>query len=178
MRQPLCVLVLVLAASTCWGQGTDPLKSPGCVDALDALREQEATLPASSAAPAARTGPAALASLEPYRKRVARECLGKEDAALERTARPPVAVAPVTLPPSAAPSRPPALVPPPPPVALPRSGRSPNATLRLLDERRHPPEPHRAVARRAARGLYRSKRRAQLPIGAPKAVVQGTAPVP
>jgi len=60
--------------------------------------------------------PADPATLAPYRKGVARECLGKEDPAPERTPRPPVAVAPVASPRPAIPPAPAAL---PPPVQIP-----------------------------------------------------------
>ena len=120
MRRPLNVMILALAAGTCLAQGTDPLKSPACVQALDALQAEEATMLSSGSPQGARAGAAELATLGPYRKRVARECLGKEDPLLERPPRPPVAVAPVTLPPSAMPAGPGALPPPSPPVQLPR----------------------------------------------------------
>ena len=119
MRQPLNVMTLALAAGTCLAQGTDPLKSPACVQALDALQAQETAMLPSGRPQGARAGAAELATLKPYRKRVARECLGKEDPVLERAPRPPVSVAPVTLPLSAVPARPGALPPPSPPVRLP-----------------------------------------------------------
>jgi len=56
------------------------------------------------------------ATLETDRKRAARECLGKEELAPERTPRQPVVVSPVTLPPSAVPPPPAA---PPPAVRVP-----------------------------------------------------------
>jgi hypothetical protein len=120
MRRPLNAMILVLAAGKCLAQGTDPLTSPACVAALDALQAQEAAI-LSSGRPqgAAHAGAAELAALTPYRKRVARECLGKEDPVLERRAQPPVVVAPVALPPSAVPAKQGALAPPSPPVQLP-----------------------------------------------------------
>ena len=120
MRLPLNAMVLALAAGKCLAQSTDPLTSPACVRALDALQAQEAAM-LSSGRPhgAARAGAAELAALKPYRKRAAHECLGKEDPVLERSPRPPVVVAPVTLPPSAVPAKQGALPPPSPPVQLP-----------------------------------------------------------
>jgi hypothetical protein len=113
----LNVMLLALAAGASSAQGADPLKSPECVLALDALQAQETAMRSARTPEAVRpAGAAEIAALQPYRKRVALECLGKEDPAPARTARPPVAVAPVTLPPSAVPVRPAAL---PPPVALP-----------------------------------------------------------
>ena len=113
-------MILALAATECLAQGTDPLTSPACVRALDVLRAQEAAMLSSGRPPgAARAGAAELATLKPYRKRVAHECLGKEDAVLERPPRPPVVVAPVAVPPSAVPAKQGALSPPSPPVQLP-----------------------------------------------------------
>ncbi|MCE9658762.1 MAG: hypothetical protein K8R60_09405 [Burkholderiales bacterium] len=113
-------MILALAAGTCLAQGADPLTSPGCVQALDALEVREAAILSSGRAQgAARAGAAELAALQPYRKRVARECLGKEDLVLERPPLPPVVVAPVTLPPRAAPAVQGALPPRSPPVPLP-----------------------------------------------------------
>lgn len=111
-------MILALAAGTCLAQGTDPLKSPACVQALDALQVQEAAMLSSGRPQEARAGAADLSPLKPYRKRVARECLGKEDPVLERAPRPPVAVAPLMLPPSAVSAKPGVLQSPPPPVQL------------------------------------------------------------
>ena len=108
--------MLALAAGTTLAQGGDPLKSPACVDALDALQAREATLLSAARSPAGRAGSAEASDLAPYRKRVARECLGKEDPALERTPRVPIAVSPVVMPPPAIPRAREAL---PPPVELP-----------------------------------------------------------
>lgn len=116
MRWRLNVMGLALAAGTSLAQGTDPLKSVECVRALDDLQAQEAAMLSARAAQGARPGAAELATLGTHRKRVARECLGKEEPALERMARPPVAVSQITLPPSAVPARPAALL---PPVAIP-----------------------------------------------------------
>ena len=117
MRRLPNAVILALAAGGALAQGGDPLKSPECVQALDALQAQEAALPSASRPQAARPGSAeGVAALAPYRKRVARECLGKEDPVLQRTPRPPVAVAPITLPPPAIPA---ARAAPLPPVALP-----------------------------------------------------------
>jgi hypothetical protein len=116
MRSRRTFMLLALLVGSSPAQGTDPVRSPACVQALDTLQAQEAALVAAAAAKAERPGAAELAGLAPYRKRVARECLGKEDAVPERTARPPVAVAPVTGPPSAVPA---ARAAPPPPVQLP-----------------------------------------------------------
>ena len=46
----------------------------------------------------------------------------------------------------------------------PAENRHPVRPFRLLDERRHPPQSHGTPARRAARGLHRAKRCAELPI--------------
>jgi len=117
MRRLPNAFILALVAGSALAQGADPLKSVECVHALDALQAQEAALPTASQTLAARPASGeGVAALAPYRKRVARECLGKEDPALERTPRPPVAVPPVTLPPPAVPL---ARTAPPPPVALP-----------------------------------------------------------
>jgi len=116
MRRQLTFSILALVAGSALAQGIDPLKAPACVQALDALQAQETTLRSAQRPQGARAGAAELARLEPYRKRVAGECLGKEDPALARAPRAPVAVSPVTLPPSAIPAAPAAL---PPPVALP-----------------------------------------------------------
>ena len=116
MRRRLNFLILALAAGTSLAQGPDPLKSAECVRALDALQAREAAMIAAARDQGARAGGTELSALGPYRQRVARECLGKEDPAPERTARPPVAVSPVTLPPPAIPPAPSAL---PPPVQIP-----------------------------------------------------------
>ena len=113
--RPTCI-ILALAAGASLAQGTDPLKAPDCLQALDALQAQEAAMLSAVKPQGQRGGGAEMAALAPYRKRVARECLGKEDPALARSPRPPVAVSPVTLPPSAIPSAPAAL---PPPVQIP-----------------------------------------------------------
>jgi hypothetical protein len=44
MRLRTTFVILALAADTSLGQATDPLKSPGCVEALDALQAREAAL--------------------------------------------------------------------------------------------------------------------------------------
>ena len=116
MRLRRTFAILALAAGTSLAQGTDPLKSADCIQALDALQAQEAAMLAAGRPQAARVRPVELATLAPYRMRVARECLGKEDPAPERTPRPPIAVSPVTLPPSAI---------PPPRAALPQTVQTP-----------------------------------------------------
>jgi len=116
VRPRSTTMILALACGTSLAQGTDPLKSDECIQALEALRSREAALLSSATSPAGPARAAALAELAPYRKRVARECLGNEDPALERTPRPPVAVSPVTLPPPAVPAARATL---PPPVRLP-----------------------------------------------------------
>ena len=112
------IMILALAAGTSATHGADPLKSAECSRALDALQAQEAALLSRPRPEATGTGAAERAALETYRKRAARECLGKDDPAPERTPRAPVIVAPVILPPSAVPPppaapRPPVQVPPP-----------------------------------------------------------------
>jgi hypothetical protein len=115
MRRRLIPLFLTVASGATLAQGGDPLKSAECLQALDALQAREAALPSASPPAQARAGAAELAALAPYRKRVARECLGKEDPALERAPRVPISVSPVGSPPSAIPHAP-AAVPPPVPI--------------------------------------------------------------
>jgi hypothetical protein len=120
MRRPLNAMILAFAVGKCPAQGSNPLTSPACVRALDALQAQEAAMLFSGRPQGASSaGPAELAALKPYRKHAAHECLDKEDPVLERQPRPPVVVAPVTLPPSAVPAKQGALPPPSPPVQLP-----------------------------------------------------------
>ena len=116
MRWRPHIMMLALAAVTSATQGADPLKSAECSRALDALQAKEAALLSQRRPEAAGPTAAERAALETYRKRAARECLGKDDPVPERTPRPPVVVSPVILPPSAVPPPPPA---PPPPVQVP-----------------------------------------------------------
>jgi hypothetical protein len=112
MRWRPDVMILALVAGTSPAYGADPLKSAECGRALDALQTHEAALLSLRRTEGASAAAAEKATLETYRKRAARECLGKEEPAPVRTARPPVVVSPITLPPSAVP--PPAATPPPP----------------------------------------------------------------
>jgi hypothetical protein len=116
MRSRPTFVILVLAAGTSLAQGTDPLKSSECIEALEALQAREAALLSAGKTQAAPPRAPERAALEPYRKRVARECLGREDLVVERTPRPPIAVAPAAQPPAAAP---PARSTLPPAVPLP-----------------------------------------------------------
>ena len=54
MRRPLNAMILALAATECLAQGTDPLTSPACVRALDALQAQEAAMLSSGRPPGLR----------------------------------------------------------------------------------------------------------------------------
>lgn len=115
MRWPPNVLILALAAGTSLAQGADPLKSAECTEALAALQARETAVLAARSPRDGGATAAERSGLETARTRARRECLGREEAAVVRTPRPPMAVAPVTLPPSAVPAPPAA---PPPPVAI------------------------------------------------------------
>lgn len=107
MRRLLLVLTLLTAGTG--AQPADPLKSPECGQALDALRQARA---------AAEQDPAQGTRVEPLRHRAARVCLGQTEQTLPsgRIAQPPVVVpAPVILSPSRPPPAP-ALPKIPPPV--------------------------------------------------------------
>lgn len=106
------LLAFCLAGSAAAAQGTDPLKSPECGEARDAL-EQART--------AAEKDPGQSAQVEPLRKRAARICLGVTDDTQPsgRVAQPPQRVpGPVIRPPQ----RPPVFAAPalPPPPAIER----------------------------------------------------------
>lgn len=116
MRRFLRVLSLVFVAGAASAQAADPLKSVECTQALDALQAREAAMRPAREPRGAPSEAAARAGLQPYRQRVARECLGKEDLAPERAPRAPIAVSPVTSP---SPARLPAREPMPPAVTLP-----------------------------------------------------------
>lgn len=109
--------LILLAAAACGGlaaaQSADPLQSPTCTRALEALRAHEAELPASGAAPRA-----VLDRHAALKKQAARACLGGRGDAPPppRSLRAPVVVPPagVQVPPPAPavqPSRPSALPP-------------------------------------------------------------------
>lgn len=68
---PLLIAAGVSAAAASAPVG-DPLQSPRCQRALEALRAHEAQLPAS----AAQASPAALAKAAALRRNAQRECLG------------------------------------------------------------------------------------------------------
>ena len=164
--RPLIFIVLALAAGTCLAQGPDPLKSPACLQALDALQAQEAAM-VSSARTARRlsaaqqdglrwslTASALHANVSARKIRVA-----------ERTPRPPVAVAPVTrvaLGSACQARRLAAAFATRPAAAV--EDRHPMRPVRVLDERRRPPESPGPAARRAAGGLHGARRRADLSI--------------
>lgn len=115
MRWPVHVITLALAAGTGLAQGADPLKSTECTQALDALQAQEAAMIAIDQRNDAGAQAEQLAALETLRRQAAHACLGSRlDAPprVERLARPPIAVAPVT-PRSAMVAPVPATVPPP-----------------------------------------------------------------
>ena len=118
MRWPLPFLTLALAAGTSLAQGADPLKSPECVRALEALRTQEATMPATPRRQGAGDDSQALAAHEARRRRAAHDCLSSrldEPPQVVRSPTPPISVAPVApvALPSAAVVPVPGAVPPP-----------------------------------------------------------------
>lgn len=99
MRWPLHFMTLALAASTSLAQGTDPLRSTECAQALEALQAQEAAVIAAAQRKDAGEQAGQLVALEALRRLAAHACLGSRlDAPLQvgRLARPPIAVAPVT----------------------------------------------------------------------------------
>ena len=103
MRTLTCLAALLLSQLSV-AQAADPLKSPACGQAVEALEQ-------------ARSQPEAKARVETLRKQAAQACLGQNDAtrAPVRSPDPPVAVAPITtatprpLPEPARPAPPPAV---------------------------------------------------------------------
>ena len=113
-----CRFVLILWAALVAGpglaQGGDPLDSPACRRALDALRTQEDQARADAPGQDRRQ---TAARLEPLRRAAARACLGARGdppPAPRRLAQPPVEVPRVPLPQAAVP------VPAGPPVPVPK----------------------------------------------------------
>jgi hypothetical protein len=123
MRWPVHFVILALAAGTSLAQDADPLKSTECIQALEALQAQEAAMVSATQSKDAgeQPGPPPLATFETLRIHAAHACLGSRlDAPppMQRLARPPIAVAPVT-PPSAAAAVPHAPAALPPPIQIP-----------------------------------------------------------
>lgn len=105
--------LLLLAAAGAWAQPGDPLKSPECGQAREALDQARA---------AAEQDPAKAAQVEPLRKQAARICLGVTDdtAPSGRVAQPPQRVpAPVITPPQRPPVFAAPTLPPPPVIERP-----------------------------------------------------------
>lgn len=111
-------LLLALAAGPVLAAVDDPLKSAECVRALEAVQAQEGRMLAAPRVGPAASGAAAAerAALDTLRRGASRDCLGKEDLAVERLPRAPISVPPVTSAPPAALPAPSAA---PPPVAIP-----------------------------------------------------------
>jgi hypothetical protein len=130
MKRLLLAFTIALAGIAAAGAAADPLQSPECRSALEAMQRREAALAAAASAPAsvpaapasATAGPgtssvlpeqhrtrAADARLEKLRREAARACLAsRADAPAptpQRLAQPPLAVPPVAGPPLHAPSR-------------------------------------------------------------------------
>jgi hypothetical protein len=106
------LLLLLLLAGSAAAQPGDPLKSPECGEAREALDQARA---------AAEKDPGLASQVEPLRKRAARICLGVTDDAQPsgRLAQPPQRVPAPIIAPS---QRPPAFASPglPPPLAIER----------------------------------------------------------
>jgi hypothetical protein len=133
MRWPVHFMILALAAGTSLAQDADPLKSTECIQALEALQAQEAAMVGAAQRKDAgeQPGPTPLATFETLQRHAAQACLGSRlDAppSVQRLARPPIAVAPVT-PPSAAS----AVVPHPPAAAPPQIQIPPVRTITVCD---------------------------------------------
>jgi hypothetical protein len=124
MHRCLPVLAVALATATAVAQEGDPLRSPECIRAVDALQAQEAALAARVEAQVDDAEQQATrAELNRLRQRAAHACLkGRADPPLPpaRMAQPPVAVPPVQTPPPPVlrSAQPPAL-PPSRPLAAP-----------------------------------------------------------
>jgi hypothetical protein len=129
MRHLLLPLIGLLCAAASWAQEGDPLKSPECRRAMDALQAQEAR-----AASAAHGGPdarrEAAASLEGARRQAAHVCLGGRGDVPPPSAHftQPLTGVPLTTPPSA-----PQLPPPPAPPARPAAAHTPAAVITSCD---------------------------------------------
>jgi hypothetical protein len=112
----LCVPLVLVFAGVANAQ-EDPLETPACREALDAVRAQEAAASAAREADAQRRS-AALAQLKAARQKAAQTCLrSRADRAPPqgRMAQPPVSVPPSALPPPAprVTATPPSAAPPP-----------------------------------------------------------------
>ena len=102
MRLAPLAFALLLGAGVAHSQD-DPLETPACRDALDAVRAQEAAASAAREADAARRG-AALKGLEAARQKAAHACLrsrADRPPPQGRLAQPPLSVPPSALPPPA-----------------------------------------------------------------------------
>jgi hypothetical protein len=117
--------LLIFAAAPAPAAEAD-MRSAACRDALQALQAREAALAAAASAPAPRPDAKPPVSRDrawqALRARATRVCLGGQPDTprpLPQSARPPIAVPPVTL--EAPTSRPLPVPPPPPPVELRRA---------------------------------------------------------
>ncbi|MFI4930345.1 MAG: hypothetical protein ACHP83_08910 [Burkholderiales bacterium] len=125
MRWPVHFMILALAAGTSLAQGADPLKSAECVQALEALQAQEVAMIAAAQHKDAgdeQAAPPPLATFEALQKDAAHACLGSRlDAPppVQRLARPPITVAPITPHAAALAVVPPAPAAAPPPIQVP-----------------------------------------------------------
>ena len=118
MRLAPPALAFLLGASVAQAQD-DPLHTPACRDALDAVRAQEAAASAAREADGTHRS-AALGQLEAARQKAAHACLRSRPdrpPPQGRLAQPPVSVPPSALPPAA----PRVTLTPPPPAAPPQA---------------------------------------------------------
>jgi len=124
MHLTLCFMTLALVATAGAAQDADPLQATACIRALDALQAHEAATIAAARHKGAgerveRTMPA---KLEMLRRQAARDCLGSRlDAPqpVQRSAQPPVTVAPAAPPPATWAVMPPVPAAVPPPIRIP-----------------------------------------------------------
>jgi len=122
MVRPWLLLALAFAAPPGDAQRDDPMKSPECRRAMDALQAQEAKALADRPASGAATSRDISSQLETTRRQAARACLGSDAPAMSLHVGPPPAPAPSVTP------RPPARPPAPiaPPVRLPDASKPPS----------------------------------------------------
>lgn len=136
MRRSLALAILVLGAGAGpapAAEGADPMHSPACLRAVQALQAQESELVAAarraaSAGDAARPRPASLAALQ---RQAAQACLGGRPEAIrppQRALQAPIGVLPGTSAPVW-----PAPVPPVPAAARPPIGGPPLRTVTACD---------------------------------------------
>jgi hypothetical protein len=92
-------LALALGAGAARADGTNPIESAGCRQALEILQAQEAVLMASRRASEAGPAPARLA-VDRLRRNAARACLGGtgEPPPPKQIASPPISVSPIVVP--------------------------------------------------------------------------------